>query len=886
MARKFQGYARGRGFSARNAGSAAVSRIQEQGNKATSGLKEQLSRKRALDQQYVSDLDSNFRRGQAIQDEIKRFDDKALNLQQRNIEVNQATALENIKTEGANQARMYEQLSELSETLGKSGAQIANAIEDAATKGAFVQGVIDLNNPPTPVEIAGEEQLRKANAQTDSDLAKQVNENGLPPNIHQQQKKNSAYAALKNTDARIKLATDAYLARATYDNYGNELVHDILDEFNLYGVRPSRLYEFATQVSQKRSSFEAAQRRIDAINTSTETVNKVLSQLINNPTQDNFRHYVQTVSTSTTDGRVTITRTEMLDQVFESLENLGFTDEQIDSFMDLDMVDENGESIGETYGQRFEKTRALTLINNRRQGRIDKIDQQNKVIKAEQLDNFIKTREEIIKLGAGGKIDLDTYSQSLDDLDVSNDQRKQLYEMLYDISNDRVNNDALIKEADYLINNGMDASHVVSRMTGKPLATYTDKNNKLKRAVEESGVSEKDNRKRLYNAGKIRLGISNVGTVNDPSLDFATDDRLVKVQLRRAELMRTKAMDYQSANTAAMGEILDAIATSELPEYATQGLAKGGVKGRGTRKSTSNYYEYYSPGGTYFEKVVQANTHQALQAVRARPDSRKDVFLVPTDNLAGIYSAIVGRKVYELPNTIKQLQKAYPDTLQLQLNKYAEEFGKPPITVPLTFQQVLSQQQQDKRAQQFMMQVDTIQEERIIPLVADDSTKMSQFFMNRPVVVKQNYFQMKAQGGPTDMQSGKQYLEGMGFPSRGAAYIAGNIQQESSWDGMRSWGQVMGDGTSRNGGLPSWASWANAPARLGAAEAYLGKPIEQATHAEQLEYIEHEMRTKYPEAYAIFSDPNANAFELKKASKMYWGYGHEGDRYKFAEELL
>ena len=33
MARQFQGYARGRGFSSRSPGAGAVSRIQEQGNK-------------------------------------------------------------------------------------------------------------------------------------------------------------------------------------------------------------------------------------------------------------------------------------------------------------------------------------------------------------------------------------------------------------------------------------------------------------------------------------------------------------------------------------------------------------------------------------------------------------------------------------------------------------------------------------------------------------------------------------------------------------------------------------------------------------------------------------------------------------------------------------
>ena len=212
------------------------------------------------------------------------------------------------------------------------------------------------------------------------------------------------------------------------------------------------------------------------------------------------------------------------------------------------------------------------------------------------------------------------------------------------------------------------------------------------------------------------------------------------MQARRAELMRTESMNLATANNRAMAEMIDLIQSSEQPEYKPQGTGTGdtrnipdssrtGVMGRGTRrKSTSNYYAYYSPGGTYFENVVQANKHQALQAVRARPDSRKDVFLVPTTSLAGIYDGIVGKKPYELPDTLKELQKAYPDTVQLQIDKYAEEFGLPKITVPLTFQQVLSQEQNDRRAQRFMQQIETIQEERIIPIVADPSARSDSRF--------------------------------------------------------------------------------------------------------------------------------------------------------------
>ena len=140
---------------------------------------------------------------------------------------------------------------------------------------------------------------------------------------------------------------------------------------------------------------------------------------------------------------------------------------------------------------------------------------------------------------------------------------------------------------------------------------------------------------------------------------------------------------------------------------------------------------------------------------------------------------------------------------------------------------------------------------------------------------------------PSNMQAGFQALQSMDFPTRGAAYLAGNIMQESSWDGQRSWGEVQGDGSDRNGGLVSWMDGvAHNNFRLTAIEEYLGKPIDQASTAEQLQAMKWEMQTSYPDAYRIFMNPNATDTQLRRASRMYWGYGHEGRRYEYAQSLL
>jgi hypothetical protein len=133
---------------------------------------------------------------------------------------------------------------------------------------------------------------------------------------------------------------------------------------------------------------------------------------------------------------------------------------------------------------------------------------------------------------------------------------------------------------------------------------------------------------------------------------------------------------------------------------------------------------------------------------------------------------------------------------------------------------------------------------------------------------------------------GMRTLESMGFPRRGAAYLSGNIQQESTWHGSRQWGQVAGDGTNRNGGLISWASKPGNPARLGAIERHFGKPIAQIPESDQLNYMVLEMKRRNPSAYRVFMNPNASVSDLKRASYEYWGYGEVGARFEYAERLL
>ena len=130
---------------------------------------------------------------------------------------------------------------------------------------------------------------------------------------------------------------------------------------------------------------------------------------------------------------------------------------------------------------------------------------------------------------------------------------------------------------------------------------------------------------------------------------------------------------------------------------------------------------------------------------------------------------------------------------------------------------------------------------------------------------------------PNDLRSGAQYFMNQGFSVRAAAYLSGNIQQESSWRGQR---RPFDDGGALAGGLVSWRG-----GRLQAIESYFGRPISEITTLEQLDYMVQEMRNSYPDAYEIFTNPRASERQLRRASYRYWGYGVEGNRYGYAQQI-
>lgn len=211
-----------------------------------------------------------------------------------------------------------------------------------------------------------------------------------------------------------------------------------------------------------------------------------------------------------------------------------------------------------------------------------------------------------------------------------------------------------------------------------------------------------------------------------------------------------------------------------------------------------------------------------------------------------------------------------------QLQKVSDMLKDKPINVLNT---ALASYQRDSR-------VSPLEQGNIMPSV---------FSPISPEVLLAEAKRDKEDGAPMNALEGARYLMRVHqMPHKGAAFLAGNIQQESTWQGQKQWGEVQNDGTDRNGGLVSWANdYDRKPlpvTRLDDAETALGMPITQASDAKQLDYMIEEMKNSkdyyFREAYKIFMNPWSTNRQLMKASYYYFIYGDEGRRFEYAQQTL
>ena len=98
---------------------------------------------------------------------------------------------------------------------------------------------INLANLPSAAEKNLKTQC-KGDAVMSDRLKTSVTQDGMPMYGSESQA-DSPHKKLKNTDARIESAIQEVASTISITDHGPDFIHRILEKYNLYGVRPSRL---------------------------------------------------------------------------------------------------------------------------------------------------------------------------------------------------------------------------------------------------------------------------------------------------------------------------------------------------------------------------------------------------------------------------------------------------------------------------------------------------------------------------------------------------------------------------------------------------------------------------------------------------------------------
>jgi hypothetical protein len=212
---KYQGYARDRGFNPIQMSTASVDAIAQQGNALSRQMRENQSAERSSRDAYQSQVNQNNqledqnrdRNFQFSQDSRQsRFDAKAQNYQM---------SIRNAEAQGQQTAKVFEQLSAFSGTMGKMLVQWKEKKDEADKAQGWRDGLLNGPDPQRQIQIqAGLNQLSSAHTNINN-VANSLQDAGAPPEIVTATRKTSkAYLvglAMAKTD-RASLKWDGYLA--------------------------------------------------------------------------------------------------------------------------------------------------------------------------------------------------------------------------------------------------------------------------------------------------------------------------------------------------------------------------------------------------------------------------------------------------------------------------------------------------------------------------------------------------------------------------------------------------------------------------------------------------------------------------------------------------
>ena len=373
MARKYQGYARKRGFRQRDPGYGSLSRLREQGNQVIRDLQEDRAEQRSISEQYNRDLDSNFKRSQQNQAELYQFESTVQDRRNAAVNANNQTRIRNAETEARNSDVLYKQLGEFVPSLFQEVQKGIELTKEAEQKAAFVSSV--LNDPIESFEASPAYQEAENVFNQNEEAYQRIGDN-MEGMVSQGaiQEYRSDSPAIQKTSLENRLTMAEMAVDSTLTTYGEAPMQlkRLMDQYGLYDVNRVKLYSLAKKVQERRSALFEAESKVRAKDLSFTRIQGEQNNFIANPTANGVSQLMTTISRGTEDGVKRNGMSFAVDKMFGKdslLDNTALIDDFTYDQIINDPTWPGGQYKGQTIAQRFpdlvklqQQRRLITLL--------------------------------------------------------------------------------------------------------------------------------------------------------------------------------------------------------------------------------------------------------------------------------------------------------------------------------------------------------------------------------------------------------------------------------------------------------------------------------------------------------------------------------------------